>query len=213
MKRDVQIAAGTELDQAHAIAAAEFVAHLHEGDDAPGQNAGDEADADFFAWRFGGGKTEQNVFVVQARFGLEGAEELAGSALEKDDLARHGRVLNVDINDGQKGGDAVAGAAHELRFADLFDGVHLAVSGRDDQAGAGWRIGRRVAKKINREEGEEQPKGSQDQNDDEANQGKKARPLGQKMHESRNAAGAQRQRQRSEDYSDGGTARNASMFH
>jgi hypothetical protein len=60
----------------------------------------------------------------------------------------------VDINDGEEGGDAVARSAHELRFVDLLDGVHLAVAGGDDKAGAGRRVGGRIAEEVNGKQGE-----------------------------------------------------------
>ena len=88
-------------------------------------------------------------------------EILAGRVFEIGDAGGHRRVLHVDVNHGQKNGDALAFAAHEIRLGRRVNRVHLAVAGGDDEVRAGrhQRVG--VAEKIKSEHGEQHPQRDQ----------------------------------------------------
>ena len=80
---------------------------------------------------------------------------------EIGDASRHRRVLDVDIENGKKNGNALTFAAHEIRFGRGINCIHLAVAGRDDEASGGGRHCVGVAEKIKSEDDEQPPQRKQ----------------------------------------------------
>jgi hypothetical protein len=103
--------------------------------DAARDQTGDEPHADFFAARLAASRPMSTFslnFALSARIALI---ILAGRVFEKGDAAGDRRVLHVDVKHGKKNGNALAFAAHEIRFGGRVNHVHLAVAGRDDEVG------------------------------------------------------------------------------
>jgi hypothetical protein len=84
-----------------------------------------------------GDETQQRVLVVRAAIGAGGADEFALGVFVVNHLPGHRRALDVDIEDGEEDGNALAGPAHEVGFRRLVDDVDLALAGSDD----GVRVG------------------------------------------------------------------------
>src|SRR5689334_6742554 len=70
-RRQVNIGPRAKLDQADAVASCDLITQLGKGDNAPGDDAGNQPNREFASFRIAGFKAEQHVFIVHRRLGAE----------------------------------------------------------------------------------------------------------------------------------------------
>src|SRR4051794_21220726 len=95
--------------------------------------------------------------MLAALRGFERAEEFAFGLFHEHDLAADRRVLNVNINDREKNGDATATAFHEHRFVHFIDDIDFAVTGGNDTANRCRCASFGIAEKVESEDCEKHP--------------------------------------------------------
>src|SRR5262249_44266711 len=171
--RKVEIDARAEANETYPLAYADAVALLHEGDDAPRDQAGDLHDRDFAVRA----RVDDDAapLVLLARLVRGGVEEAARHVDRADDAARRRRAIDVHIEDRQEDGDAQARGLAEPEFhgrAHALDGTNAPVGRRDDQTLAQRRDARGIAEEIcypeggeHREPGQRRPQQEQEQCD------------------------------------------------
>lgn len=89
--------AGAELDEADAFSVLDGVAGFGPGDDAACDEAGDEADADFFLRVGCRAEPEHDIFVSGGGVEVQGVEEFALMVAQVADGAGDGGFLDVHI--------------------------------------------------------------------------------------------------------------------